>query len=416
MRNAAAPRLETLLPRARHVARDRRHHHRDRPRRRRLAGIALLLVVVLAAAAIVINDTVVSGDGDDPERQRILDALVDGPTAVAPGATAYVSGPTAAWVGAAGVADIAADAPMPPDARMRLESVSKLYVSAVVFQLEQEGVLDTGDTVDQWVPGLLPHGGDITIEQLLANTSGLIDDNDIQDAFRAGTFDRYLDNVEDEQLIARVDDAVERLLDDPTAEVSPMLFIELAAWQPLLFTPGTDARHSNIGFNIVGLIAERATGQDLSTLYRQRIFEPLNLEHTAYDPQGPITGPHAKGYEVVGGEATDATATHYGKGADGGIVADAADVGTFLRSLMNGDLLDADHIAQMQQRLFGDGMDGGCGDAAYDAIGTGDAYRTYVNVNADGSRVTVLLLNGRIVPGDVTDAAADASRALYCGT
>ena len=127
-------------------------HRRDRPKRQRLVGIALLVVVVLAAAAVVINRTLLSSDDDRPELQGIIDALVEGPDAVAPGATAYVSGPNGNWVGAAGVADVDSDAPMPPDARMRIASVSKLYLAAVIFQLDQEGVLDTGDTVEQWLP------------------------------------------------------------------------------------------------------------------------------------------------------------------------------------------------------------------------------------------------------------------------
>ena len=390
-------------------------HRGDRPKHQRLVGIALLVVVVLAAAAVVINRTLLSSDDDRPELQGIVDALVEGPDAVAPGATAYVSGPNGNWVGAAGVADVDSDAPMPPDARMRIASVSKLYLATMIFQLDQEGVLNTGDTVEQWLPGLLPYGDDITIEHLLTNTSGLIDDNDIDDAYKAGTIDRYLDNVEDDELLARFHDAVERLLADPSAEVSPMLWIELASWQPLLFTPGTDSHHSNIGFNIVGLIAESATGHDLSTLYSQRIFEPLGLEHSAYEPQGPISGPHAKGYEIVDGKITaDKTAENYGKGADGGIVTNAAELASFLGSLMNGDLLDADHVAQMQQWLFGGGMDSGCGGTVHVAVGTSNAYRVYADVNSDGSQVTALLLNGRIVPGDIADAAADASLALYC--
>jgi D-alanyl-D-alanine carboxypeptidase len=389
-------------------------HRGDDAKRRWLVPVALV-AVLLAAAALVVNLTVLSSDRGRPQLQGIVDTLVAGPTAVAPGATAYVSDPNGTWAGAAGVADLGAGTPMSPQARMRIASVSKLYLAAAVLQLDQEGVLDTGDTVDRWLPGLLPSGAEITIEHLLTNTSGLIDDNDIVDAFRAGTVETYLRNVKDASLVARFHAATEDLLADPTTEVSPMLFIELAAWQPLLFPPSTDVHHSNIGFNIVGLIAERATGQDLPTLYRDGIFEPLGLQHTAFDPQGPISGAHAKGYEIVDGTVTgDKTAENYGKGADGGIVTDAAELARFLAGLMDGELLDAEHVAQLQQQLFGSGHDSGCAGWVYDAVGTSNAYRVYVNVNSDGSHVTVLMLNGRIVPGDIADAAADGSRALYC--
>jgi D-alanyl-D-alanine carboxypeptidase len=375
--------------------------HRGRTRRRWLTAMALVVVVLLGAGAVVIDRTVLSSPDDRQQLQGIIEGLVEGPDAVAPGATAYVSRHSGTWNGAAGLADVDSEVPMPADARMRLASVSKLYLTTLILQLDQEGVLDTGDTVERWLPGLLPRGDDITIEQLLNNTSGLIDDNDIVDAIKAGTVHQYLDNIGDEALVARYHDVVERLLAHPAAVVSPMFFIELASWQPLLFPPGTDEHHSNIGFNIAGLIAEHATGRRLSTLYRERIFEPLGLERTAYDPQGPISGPHAKGYEIVDGEITgDKTAENYGKGPDGGIVSDAPELATFVGSMMDGDLLDAEHVAQAQQTVFGGGFISDCAGRAYEAIGTSNAYRIYVNVDPDGSHVTVLMLNGRKVPVD----------------
>jgi D-alanyl-D-alanine carboxypeptidase len=81
------------------------------------------------------------------------------------------------------------------------------------------------------------------------------------------------------ELRARITATAERLAVDPSLEVPPTLLIELAAWQPLLFAPGTQQRHSNIEFNIAGMIAERATGDDLATLFRERIFRPLGLRN-----------------------------------------------------------------------------------------------------------------------------------------
>ena len=105
-----------------------------------------------------------------PKLQRILDDVVGGPSKLAPGAAAYVSGPHGGWLGAAGVADTSTCARMPVDARMRLESVTKIYTATLILQLAQEGRLRVDDTVERWLPGLLPYGNRITIEQLLAMT------------------------------------------------------------------------------------------------------------------------------------------------------------------------------------------------------------------------------------------------------
>jgi menaquinone-dependent protoporphyrinogen oxidase len=131
-----------------------------------------------------------------------------------------------------------------------------------------------------------------------------------------------------------------RLQADPTTRFPTTVWIRLAATQPLYFPPGTGYHYSNVGFEVLGLVIERVTGQPLQQVYRQRILQPLSLAHTAYDPQGDISGPHARGYLVnPDGSLVDQTAVHWGIGAEGGIVSDAADTGRFLVALMQDRLL-----------------------------------------------------------------------------
>jgi D-alanyl-D-alanine carboxypeptidase len=182
--------------------------------------------------------------------------------------TTYVSGPHGTWLGSAAVANVQTGEPMRPDARMRLDSVSKWWVMAVILQLAQEGKLTLGDTVERWLPGLLPYGNRITIGELMTDTSGLIDDNDV---LRSPT--AYLARVNDAKLRAQLTALGARLRANPANEASPLWLIRLAAWQPLLFTPGSRYHHSNIGWNVVGLIAARAGGKPLPVLYRERIFQ-----------------------------------------------------------------------------------------------------------------------------------------------
>ena len=62
---------------------------------------------------------------------------------------------------------------------MRLESVSKIWTAVLIHQLAEAGTLRLSDTVERWLPGLLPYGDRITVAQLLVHTSGLIDNNDV---------------------------------------------------------------------------------------------------------------------------------------------------------------------------------------------------------------------------------------------
>jgi len=135
------------------------------------------VLVLSVGVGVVIDRVVFAPVASGP--QRILDALVSGPQRVAPGATAYVSGPNGVWVGAAGVANVKTGQAMQPDARLRIQSNSKTWLLAVALQLAQQGRLSLADTVSHWLPGLLPYGDQITLLELMTDTSGLIDDNDV---------------------------------------------------------------------------------------------------------------------------------------------------------------------------------------------------------------------------------------------
>ena len=360
-------------------------------------GLVSVLSVGIAAAS-----TSAGSAQSRPELQRILDQLVR--SGDAPGVTAWVLGPHGIWRGSAGVANVKTGAPMRPGARMRIESNSKTWLTAVILQLAQENKLNLDDTVAHWLPGLLrAHGSQITIRQLMHDTSGLIDDND---AYKATPkqLQTMFARVGDPKLHAQLLAAAANLKANPWAEVPSLLFIGLASWQPLVAVPGTTYHHSNIGWNVAGMIAAKAGGKPLPVLYRQRIFQPLGLHDTAFSPQGPIAGQHANGYAASDGRLVDTTTMHPGKFADGAIVTNAQDEATFLRALMSGKLFNE----QQWINLYGTPTGPGCGAAAYQGIGSGDGYRSYVWYASTGNHIAVLLLNKNV------GNAAPAAQRLYC--
>jgi D-alanyl-D-alanine carboxypeptidase len=295
---------------------------------------------------------------------------------------------------------------------MRLESVSKIWTAVLVQQLAEQGRLRLDDTVARWLPGLLPFGGRITLRQLLTHTSGIFDNNDAVNHPA-----RVLAGVEDPEFRAELVRLARRLQADPTTRFPPTVWIRLAATQPLYFPPGTGYHYSNIGFEVLGLVIERVTRQPLEAVHRERITGPLGLGHTAYDPQGDITGPHARGYLVkADGSLADQTAVHWGIGAEGGIVSSAADTGRFLAMLMQDRLLGPVATAGMRTGDFWSSPDTpSCGGSAYGHSGAGEGYKTNVWASSDGTRVVVLLLNGRMVDQATGDQrAAQALDTLYC--
>jgi D-alanyl-D-alanine carboxypeptidase len=381
--------------------------------------VAILLLAAVAAVAAAVGVAVLSRGTDDerPDLQRILDSLVTGPNRIAPGVAAYVAGPHGSWSGSAGVANAATGARMRPDARFRLESVSKLWTATVILQLVAEGKLRLDDTVAHRLPGLLPYGDRITVRELLDHTSGMVDTNDIDHnpAY-------YIGRVRDPALRARLEAVARRVARDPGYEFSPRLWIRFAAALPLEYPPRTTYHYSNIGYMVAGLIAERVGGADLAKLVREQIADPLGLDSAAYDPSARIGGSHAQGYTVgAHGKLTDTTTWTEGLGANGGIVSDAADEARFLQALMRGELLEPPQLAALKRPSdfsnygLGTGIDeSGCAGTVYGHNGGGSGYETNVFVSGDGNRVAVLLLNGRTADSHGDEVAFEAMRRLYC--
>jgi D-alanyl-D-alanine carboxypeptidase len=385
-------------------------------------GVLWLIAALLLVAGFVVYRGFYAGGVDDtsrPELQRVLDGLVSEKGGVAPGVTAYVSGPHGTWAGAAGVANVSTGEAMQPDDRMRIASISKWYAAALVLHLAQEGRLRLDDSVERWLPGLLPYGSRITLPQLMTDTSGLIDDNVTPAALAT-----MLARVKDARLRTQLQAIAMRIMRNPSAEVSTLWPIRLAASQPLLSAPGTSYHHSNIGWNILGLVAQKAGGKPIETLYRTRIFEPLRLGSTAFDPQGPIAGPHAHGYSIApNGTTRDTTSEEPAKFVDGGIVSNAEDVATFFTALMRGRLVDVERLASLDGLglVDGGGTKTDCAGRAHVGDGASAAYKTNVLVAPDGSRVAVVLLNGDTlgrngrIDLETSDGAASAAvLRLFC--
>jgi hypothetical protein len=106
------------------------------------------------------------------EVQRLLDQLV---AAGAPGAAAWIHDEHGGVQAASGLADLRAGRPMRPGLHFRAGSLTKSLVATVVLQLAAEGRLSLPDTLERWLPAVLPYGDRVTIHQLLNHTSGVPD-------------------------------------------------------------------------------------------------------------------------------------------------------------------------------------------------------------------------------------------------
>jgi D-alanyl-D-alanine carboxypeptidase len=112
--------------------------------------------------------------------------------------------------------------------RVRVGSITKTFVATVVLQLVGEGKLRLTDSVERWLPGLVPNGSAISVRQLLNHTSGLF------------SYD------EDREFLAATDR-------DPLREWTPRELVAIATAHKPHFAPGAGWPYSGTGYIVLGL-------------------------------------------------------------------------------------------------------------------------------------------------------------------
>ena len=296
-----------------------------------LAG--LIAAVLLAASAIATTATTNSTSA--PQLQEDLDALV---AAGVPGAILVVRDGSHTVSIASGLGNVDEQTPMRPGDRFRIASHTKTYVATVVLQLVSEGKLHLEDTVEQWLPGLVPNGDGITIRQLLNHTSGLFDyENDPR------VFEPYING-------------------DLTYHWAPRELVRIAVSHEPLFEPGATQSYSNTGYILAGLIIKAATENTLRGELRSRIFQPLQMRATSFPTRPGIAGRHAHGYIILGEpSAIDLTGISPFVWAAGAIISTGADDLSFYRALLSGRLLKAGLLREMKETVPVEGAPPGAG-------------------------------------------------------
>jgi D-alanyl-D-alanine carboxypeptidase len=232
-----------------------------------------------------------------------------------------------------GLANTASSVPVTPETLFAVGSVTKQFTCAVALQLEQEGKLGFDDPIAKYAPGLT-RARDITVRDV----GGMV----------SGYRDYYpLDFVDRPMAAGR-----------PSAEV-----VKDFAGRPLDFEPGSRYSYSNTGYLLLGRIAEIAGGEPFATALQRRLFTPLGLAHTRYEPARGGPG-MAEGYTPLGlGDAEPAIPEGEGWiGAAGGIWSTPSDLLRWDLALIEGRVLSPAGFATMSTpRRLSDGRSSGYG-------------------------------------------------------
>ncbi|MCJ0979089.1 beta-lactamase family protein [Rhodococcus sp. ARC_M12] len=337
-----------------------------------------------------------SGSIRTDDVQAALDAMVDAGSVAA---VAQVRDGEDSWSGAAGLVERDGTEAASAENPVRIASVTKAMVAAVVLQLVDEGKLELDQQVDELRPGLLPRP--VTVRQLLDHTSGVPDyltgfDTADQIAARAN------DSVKDDELIAQ------------------------ALAMPWTTEPGSEFVYSNTNYAILGRIIAEQDGKSIGQSLQDRIFDPLEMTDSTYPTDSTLDADALHGYVVENGNYTDVTeydASIWSSGA--AVVSTVADMNTFFRGLFDGTLIPQNLIDEMQVvnptgyglglLLAIDACNPGSGELVFGNRGNGFGYSTLAFASPDGERQVALSWTST-APDPATDPLFQyANAALIAG-
>jgi CubicO group peptidase (beta-lactamase class C family) len=155
--------------------------------------------------------------------------------------------------------------PLRPDSIVPLTSVTKPVTATCVMMLVEDGLLGLNRPLQEYIPEFQGDGkANVLVHHLLTHTSGLTDEAvlevmdergiDLRGHRQAASFDEYL-----ERLTAICD-------------------------TPLSRPPGEEMSYSNFGYQLLGELVRRVSGQPLEIFAPTRVFEPLGMKDTLYPP------------------------------------------------------------------------------------------------------------------------------------
>ncbi|MFI5218558.1 MAG: serine hydrolase [Bacteroidia bacterium] len=198
-----------------------------------------------------------------------------------------------------------------PNTVFDIGSITKQFTATAILKLEMQGKLSTDDKITKYFENVPTDKSSITIHDLLRHQSGL-------------------------QSVAGKD----------YDKISQAEFLDTVMNSKLRFAVGTEFSYSNIGYSLLGIIIEKASGKTYETYLYENLWKPAEMEMTGYSRPAFDKNKIAIGYyndDKVWGKPTDkdwdGTAPFWHLKGNGGILSTTEDMYKWHKALMGEKIL-----------------------------------------------------------------------------
>lgn len=216
-----------------------------------------------------------------------------------------------------GFSDISTNAKAKTTTKYRIGSVSKIYTSAIILQLENEKLLDLDKAISEYLPSLT-FDKKVTIEYLLRHESGIYN-------FGKSKNNKY-----------------STMKPQDSGEI-----LEIINGEELIFTPGTKVDYNNANYVILSLLIEKLDKVSFAESFNKRIINPLKLTETHSGKPINTNENEANSYywkKAWVENSDNYSPTLLGAGA---LVSSANEVNLFLNALFNFELIPKSQLNKM---------------------------------------------------------------------
>lgn len=156
--------------------------------------------------------------------------------------------------------------PATVDMNFRNGAVAISYVSTLLLKLVDEKKVSLDDKLSKWLPDI-PNADRVTLEQLAHMTSGYVD------------------------YVLGNDEFAKQIYVDPFRNWTTDELLSFAINKPLFYEPGTNWNYAHTNYVLLGLALEKATGEKMEALIKEKVLDPLGLKNTVASQNASIPEP-----------------------------------------------------------------------------------------------------------------------------
>lgn len=175
-----------------------------------------------------------------------------------------------------GFSNIKKKSKVTPNTRFEIASDTKAFTGYAIMQLVEAHKINLNDKVSHYIPGFYMKYNDkkvdITVDQLVAQTSGISGDitNDDKITKDTNSLEGLVHSIKGRNLDAK---------------------------------PGKQFEYSNMNYDILGLIVQKASHQSYADYLSTHIFAPLHMTHSTVKESNTKKSNDAQGYVIKKGKA-----------------------------------------------------------------------------------------------------------------